>query len=77
VPRCNTQSTKRSELRFRAVLGVGAREVRFERARDWANRDRACAGAWVEVSLDLPVYRSPGIHSKLQNTRGQIPGPFD
>jgi hypothetical protein len=29
--RCNTENTKRPELRFRAVLGDGTREVRFER----------------------------------------------
>jgi hypothetical protein len=29
--RCNTEITKHPELRFHAVLGDGAREVRFER----------------------------------------------
>src|SRR3712207_9581783 len=32
APRCNIENTKRSELRFRAVLGDGNREVRFDRA---------------------------------------------
>jgi hypothetical protein len=31
VPRCNIQITKTPELRFRAVLGDGIREVHFER----------------------------------------------
>jgi hypothetical protein len=30
VPRCNSQNTKQSEVRFNAVLGDGTREVRFE-----------------------------------------------
>jgi DNA repair protein RadC len=32
APRCNTQITKQPGLRFRAVLGDGAREVHFQRA---------------------------------------------
>src|SRR3712207_3500301 len=32
APRCKSQNTKHLELRFHAVLGDGAREVRFERA---------------------------------------------
>jgi hypothetical protein len=32
APRCNTQATKQVELRFRAVLADGIREMRFERA---------------------------------------------
>jgi hypothetical protein len=31
APQCNIENTKRSELRFRAVLDGGQREVRFER----------------------------------------------
>jgi hypothetical protein len=31
APGCNSENTKLPELRFRAVLGNGARGVRFER----------------------------------------------
>ncbi len=31
APRCKSQNTKLTELRFRAVLDGGTREVRFER----------------------------------------------
>jgi hypothetical protein len=36
--RCNTQITKRPELRFRAVLGDHYREVHFERVTWQAHR---------------------------------------
>jgi hypothetical protein len=32
APRCNIENTKRPELRFRAALNGGWREVRFEQA---------------------------------------------
>jgi hypothetical protein len=30
VPRCNSQNTKQSEIRFHVVLGDGVTDVRFE-----------------------------------------------
>jgi hypothetical protein len=37
VPRCNTENTKPPEIRFHAVLGEGAQEVRFEQGRPQAD----------------------------------------
>jgi hypothetical protein len=49
VPRCKSQITKRPELRFRAVVGYGTSEVRFERAAVYI------LNLSLEIAFDLGV----------------------